>query len=114
MRLIELICCCAIISSFFPFLSGALIPAVKIHSRTVQIEHELNRDKFLYNGFINLCKSTKESEWLFESSQWKDTCSSMWDFEELKIKREGKLYKESWKYHGKTMEALFYKKQESL
>ena len=114
MKLIEVICCCVIIASFFPFLSGALIPAAKIHSRTLQIEAELNRDKFLYMGFINLCKSTKESEWLLEAKQWKDTCSSLWDFEELKIQHEGKLYKESWKCYGKTMEALFCKKEESL
>ncbi len=114
MKIIELICCCAIIFSFFPFISEALTPAIKIHSKTVQIEHELNRDKFLYNGFINLCKTTEDSQWLLESALWKDTCTALWNFEDLKIQHEGNFYRETWKCYGKTMEALFYKKQEEL
>ena len=114
MRLIELICCCAIICFYFPFVAGAIAPAVKIHSKTVQLEHELNRDRFLYNGFISLCKTSDESDWIIESAQWKEMCSAIWDFEELNIKREGNFYKETWKCYGKTMEALFYKKGEGV
>lgn len=109
MKLIELICSCAIICSFFPHISGIIVPAIKVHSRTVQIQHELNRDKFLYNGFINLCKTTNESDWIFEASKWKETCSAMWDFDDFRIHKEGNTYKETWKCYGKSMEALFYK-----
>jgi len=114
MRVIELICCCVITFSFLPFISGTIIPAIKIHSQTVQIKYELNRDKFLYNGFINMCKNTDDSQWYFESAHWKNICTSLWEFEELTIKRNGKFFEESWKCNGKKMKALFYKNQESL
>ena len=110
MRLFEVLCTCVLIFSYFPYVSQSLSPALKTYSRKMNEEYELNRDKFLFNGFIDLCDSTSEEDWNVKVLEWERLCCALWKIEDFKIVKKDGVIKESWTCSGKQMTALYRKK----
>ena len=53
---------------------GIIVPTVKTASKTQELETELDRDRFLAEGFFKLCSEKKDEDLKSALVDWKKMC----------------------------------------
>ena len=82
---------------------GIIVPTVKTATKTQELKTELDRDKFLAEGFLKLCREKKDDELKSALVDWKKMCMGMWPLDFLEITKSGDCYFEKWNFNGKTL-----------
>ncbi|MBR6080736.1 MAG: hypothetical protein IKP60_11350 [Treponema sp.] len=112
MKIFEVIVCCAMFAVFSSLAVGIIVPTVKTASKTQELETELDRDRFLAEGFFKLCSEKKDEDLKSALVDWKKMCMDMWPLDFLEITKSGDFYFEKWNFNGKTL-AVKYSIDES-